>query len=148
MHKDDQQKMELGLQKIIEWCYEQPERLNALIKPEFIKCSSEEQSAEISFSVEDWQLNPRAILHGGMIATIFDVALGALAHYTYSKGGLSTTDLTVSYIRPVSADSVSVKAVIKASGNTLVRVYGEMYSKDSGKLAATAMATYIPIQRR
>ena len=51
-------------------------------------------------------LNPLGTVHGGWISTLLDSAMGCAVHSTLKAGsGFTTVDMTVSFVRPVLANS-------------------------------------------
>ena len=85
-------------------------------------------------------------LHGGIIATLVDEAVGAaMSTFHYSdKGvrGFTTTELSVSYLEGVLTPEVYAEGSILRNGRTLV--VGQADILDStGKLCANGRATYM-----
>jgi uncharacterized protein (TIGR00369 family) len=88
--------------------------------------------------------NPAGLLHGGTAATMLDTAMGAAAHTLCEPGRLSVTlDITITYLRPLTAAS----GTIRASGRVLhmggrnAYVIGEVHDAN-GKLAAHAVGNF------
>jgi uncharacterized protein (TIGR00369 family) len=67
-------------------------------------------------------LNPHGTLHGGVIATILDSAMGAALQSTLPPGvGFTTMQLNVHYLRAVTLDDPAVRAlgqVVHRGGRT------------------------------
>ena len=85
-------------------------------------------------------------LHGGVIATLIDTAIGVALCTLYEVGveikGHTTTELNVSYLEGVLTPELSVEARILRKGRTLV--VGEASVLDgNGKLCASGRATYM-----
>lgn len=80
------------------------------------------------------------MVHGGFVATLLDSALGCAAHSTLPAGtGYTSIDLTISFLRPLSADSGPLTCtgrVIKP-GRRVIFAEGEVVDKD-GRTVATA----------
>ncbi|QUQ67210.1 PaaI family thioesterase [Kutzneria sp. CA-103260] len=56
--------------------------------------------------------NPIGMVHGGVAATLLDSAAGSAVHTTVPAGvGYTTLDLTVHYLRPITADTGAVRAI-------------------------------------
>jgi uncharacterized protein (TIGR00369 family) len=56
--------------------------------------------------------NPIGMVHGGVAATLLDSASGSAVHTTVPAGaGYTTLDLTVHYLRPITADTGTVRAI-------------------------------------
>lgn len=68
---------------------------------------SEVQMGKVRFGgrVGGWQLNSAGVVHGGLVATLCDSAMGCAIHTTMEKGmAYTTSELNVNYIRPVTLD--------------------------------------------
>jgi uncharacterized protein (TIGR00369 family) len=60
--------------------------------------------------------NPLGTMHGGVIATLLDSAMGCAVHSTLQEGdGYTTLELKVNYVRPVLATT----GRIRAEGSTI-----------------------------
>jgi uncharacterized protein (TIGR00369 family) len=56
--------------------------------------------------------NPIGLVHGGLAATLLDSAAGSAVHTTLPAGtGYTSLDLSVRFLRPLTADSGPVRAV-------------------------------------
>lgn len=113
------------------------------MKPDFISCDFKGGESIMSYEVLDWELNPQDMIHGGITSTGFDTSLGMLCHYYVSPYILTTVNLSTSFLRPIRlGDTMIYHSKIKSFGRSLVTVDGEVYLKSTGKLAATATATF------
>lgn len=90
-------------------------------------------------------LNPAGVVHGGVAAALLDLALGAAVQSTVDVGvGLATTDLHVSYLRPLTLGSGKVQCE-----GRVIRVRRRMASVEgsiadpSGRIFAHATATFM-----
>jgi len=85
-------------------------------------------------------------LHGGVIATLIDTAIGASLCTVYDVGreikGHTTTDLNVSYLEGVLTKEVYVTARVLRKGRTLVVGEASVFDQNE-KLCATGRATYM-----
>ena len=45
-------------------------RINDQLEPQFAGCSAEGRSMSISFTAQEWMLNPNGTLHGGMLSVL------------------------------------------------------------------------------
>ena len=74
----------------------------------------------ITFALEphETHYNPLGTVHGGIIATLLDSATGCAVHSVLPAGkGYISLDLTVKYLRPVTAET----GLITATGTVLSR---------------------------
>ena len=96
---------------------------------------------ELTFS--DKCLNPFKTIQGGMIATALDEVTSISVNIlTRDKMLPSSTDIHVTFHRPLFIGKVIGTAKIIKLGKTIVSVEGKLYSLD-GKLAASALHTAI-----
>ena len=85
-------------------------------------------------------------VHGGVISTLLDTALGCAVHTTLGPGeGYATTELSVNFVRPVDAETgrVLVTGEVLHVGKTIATAQGHLVSERTGKLLAHAKATLI-----
>ena len=83
------------------------------------------------------------VVHGGAIASLIDTAM-AFAIITLLAPGekVTTVDLTVSYLRPLTKGRITARAEVVRSGRRLFVVSADVFA-DDGILASTALSTYI-----
>jgi uncharacterized protein (TIGR00369 family) len=92
--------------------------------------------------------NPFGVVHGGFASTLLDLALG---HVSVTVLGsmdkfVSTTDLSVKYLRPLfaSIDQVFCEAEVLRAGRQIVVADAKLVDA-SGKLYATAQSTCLVV---
>ncbi len=136
--------MEAEIKLEIEKIYRnQKDSINAMMKPEFVKCSPDDKTLTIAFPVLEWEKNRAGDMHGGIIASAFDIATGLLARYLAGQNFAPTIRLETVFIRPISiGDVFEVSVKTNMAGRKLIHLYCEGFVKSSGKLAATATASY------
>jgi acyl-CoA thioesterase len=101
--------------------------------------------ATLAFEVRDDLRRNNGIVHGGAIASLIDTAT-AFAIISLLPAGeqTATVDLTITYLRPLSAGRATATARVIRAGRRLISLSAEA-SDHSGKLIATALSTYIRI---
>jgi uncharacterized protein (TIGR00369 family) len=100
-------------------------------------------SAVFSLEPGEHLYNPIGSVHGGVLATLLDSALGCAVHSTLPTGvGYTTVDLNVTYLRPVTRDSgrLTCQAEIVHSGRKVATARARVVDGD-GRLYATATTT-------
>jgi uncharacterized protein (TIGR00369 family) len=86
------------------------------------------------------------VVHGGAIASLIDTATAfAIISVLPPRERVTTVDLTISYLRPVTGGRVKAVARVLRSGQRLFAVSADVFDRD-GKLTATALSTYIKLQ--
>lgn len=92
------------------------------------------------------QANPMGTIHGGVLCTIADAAIG-VAHWIELQEGESFTsiDLRINFFRPVWRDTLTATARALNRGRT-VAYYGCDIVRGDGKLVAHATSTIMTLQ--
>jgi uncharacterized protein (TIGR00369 family) len=85
------------------------------------------------------------VVHGGAIASLIDTATAfAIISVLPQKEKVTTVDLTISYLRPVTVGQLKAVAKVVRAGRRLLTVSADVFDSD-GNLAATALSTYIKL---
>jgi uncharacterized protein (TIGR00369 family) len=102
--------------------------------------------ATIHLTVRDELKQNQGVVHGGAVASLIDTA-AAFAVVTELEAGerVTTTDLTIHYLRPVSSGRLSATARIVRGGRRLFVLSVEV-TNDQQALLATAVTSYIKLQ--
>ncbi|WP_347057331.1 PaaI family thioesterase [Blastococcus sp. HT6-30] len=116
------------------------ERLGA--RPE----SAQDGSARMSFEVTEEHLNPAGTLHGGVLATLVDTAMGLAVRTTTGEGEVpATSQLTVTYLRPGRPGPLQVTARQRTRGEHLTVCEADV--EQEGRALAHAVATFALLAR-
>lgn len=108
--------------------------------------SAEDGSARMTFEVTDEHLNPAGTLHGGVLATLVDTAMGMAVRTTTDEGEVpATSQLTVTYLRPGKPGSLEVTARLRTRGEHLTVCEADV--EQEGKALAHAVATFALLDR-
>jgi uncharacterized protein (TIGR00369 family) len=109
-----------------------------------IKLSREHKDGvTLSCKVKEELTNSKGVLHGGVAASIADVAVGVAIHHHF-KGAraISTVEMKINYFRPVSEGTLYARAHLLRVGSTLS--IGRVDLTDTKKnLVGVAIVTYI-----
>ncbi|MGE4353250.1 MAG: PaaI family thioesterase [Oscillospiraceae bacterium] len=124
--------------------WQQMPMLCAQLKPFPESWDAETMRLRTSFNTADWMGNPINWLHGGIITTIFDNAMGTLAAIHACSSFTPTVSIQVNFLRPVPTEGkVFVDAHITKLGKTLIYLNAELFREGQAhKLSATASAVY------
>ncbi|MGO1172752.1 MAG: PaaI family thioesterase [Actinomycetaceae bacterium] len=95
--------------------------------------------------------NPIGVVHGGLVCTLLDSALGCATHTTLPAGtGYTSIEIKVSYLRPVTAAGGPLTCVgrVTKPGSRVTFAEGEVRDA-SGKVVATASGSLLvfPLER-
>lgn len=105
--------------------------------------SVEPGHAVLSMKLRDDLMRNNGIAHGGAIATLIDSAMAISIMAQLAEGERTVTvDLTIHYLRPISEGTARASARIVRAGRRVITVSAELFG-DDGKLAATAISTYL-----
>jgi uncharacterized protein (TIGR00369 family) len=101
--------------------------------------------ATLGFDIRKELTQNHGVVHGGAIASLIDSATAfAIISLLAPKEKVTTVDLTISYLRPLTKGRVTAVAKVVRAGRRLFVVSADV--RDSaGKLAATALSTYIKL---
>jgi len=102
--------------------------------------------ATIHLKVRDDFRQNQGVVHGGVIASVIDTA-SAFAVVTQLEQGdrVTTTDLTIHYLRPVTEGEIRAAARIVRSGRRLFVISVEVWDSRQA-LIATAVTGYIKLK--
>jgi acyl-CoA thioesterase len=94
----------------------------------------------VSVQVRDFLKNPQGTLHGGIIATIFDISMGHLLNHALGGAGV-TLEMKVQYLRAVRTGSVTCEARFNKKGRTINYLEAKMFDSEK-KPVAVATSTW------
>lgn len=114
-----------------------------MIEPCLIACDCAEMSTLIGFPAKSWEVNPNGVIHGGIIATMLDTAMG-ITTIAITDTLTPTIDLHISYLRPCPADGmIAVRSSISMAGGSIIYVRAEMFdTREPDKLIATSAGSF------
>ena len=107
-------------------------------------CDLKSGEVTICLDVRDDLKQNRGVVHGGAIASVIDTA-SAFAILTKIENDetVTTTDLTIHYLRPITTGRLLARAQIVRGGRRRFVVHVDL--ENEGKLAATAVTGYLKI---
>ncbi len=124
----------------------QKDLINGMMRAEAAGCSYEEGTLSFAFPVQKWQTNRVGNLHGGIIATAFDLTVAALARFYAGANFAPTVSLDIKYVRPAKeGDTIIVTARRISAGRRISQLVCEAADKATGKVIATGASVYLNI---
>ena len=107
----------------------------------------------VVFSMEPLEAhqNPLGTVHGGIITTLLDSAMGCAVHTTLPVGGMYTTlELKANFLRPSFAggERLLCEGTVLNRGSTAVLVEATVTGADSGKKIAHGVSTCLILPPR
>ena len=143
MDKNDQIRLEESICEDIAAMFADYRTFNGMMRPELIECSFEEKTMTAAFPVLEWQKNRAGTMHGGLIGSAFDIAMGLLARGLAGQKDAATIQLDTVFIRQIPmGDTFIVCVKANHAGRNLTHLSGEGFIKSTGKIAATAKCSY------
>ncbi|MEP6569112.1 MAG: PaaI family thioesterase [Acidobacteriota bacterium] len=102
-------------------------------------------AATLALEIRKELTQNHGVVHGGAIASLIDTAMAfAIISLLRPKEKVTTVDLTISYLRPLTEGRITARAKVVRAGRRLFVVSADVFSAD-GKLASTALSTYIKL---
>lgn len=102
-------------------------------------------TATLAFTVRKKLMQNQGRLHGGAIASLIDSTTAfAILSLLEPEERVTTVDLTISYLRPVTKGRLRAVARVVRGGRRLFVVTAQVFT-DDGNLASTALSTYIRV---
>ena len=121
----------------------EPGRVNDMLAPEPLSCDPETQTAKIRFEAKDWECNHRGELHGGAVASMFDVSMGMTVLAFTEHNSVATADLSVSYIRPFTGKTFIIDVNVIRAGRSMARMRAIATDESTGKVLASATSNFV-----
>jgi uncharacterized protein (TIGR00369 family) len=102
---------------------------------------SDDGRARIAFEAREEHLNPAGTLHGGVLATLVDTAMGLAVRSAIGEDDVpATSQLTVTYLRPGKPGPLSVTAQVRTRGEHLTVCDADV--EQDGRELVHAVATF------
>lgn len=103
--------------------------------------TSGDGEARLHLDVTDRHLNLAGTVHGGVLASLVDMAMGEAVRSSTGEDDVpATSQLTITYLRPGSSGSLSVTATVSKQGADLTICEADV--EQEGETLAHAMATF------
>ncbi|MCW2680251.1 MAG: thioesterase superfamily protein [Frankiales bacterium] len=99
----------------------------------------EEGTGRVCLDAGEEHLNPHGTVHGGVLATMIDVAMGTAVATTGGESPV-TVSLTVTYLEPGQPGTLVATARVRKRGKRLIVVEAEVVQGDD--VVADALATF------
>lgn len=144
MQSENTQQMRRIIERFIETLAREDEgKINRMMAYTLVDCDYEKMTLTYAFEVCDWMLNPAGSMHGGILATAFDIAFGSLSVILSDLKRCPTISLNCNFVRPIMAgDTLIVTANCVSAGKSVCHHIGTAISKNSGKVIGTATGEF------
>jgi len=104
-----------------------------------LELSYPDDTCVVTFEPADFLFNPQGTLHGGVIATVLDIAMGHLLHRASGPG--STLEMKTQYLKAVRSGRLTCTGRFLRRGREISYLAAEMVDA-SGDPVAFATATW------
>ncbi len=101
--------------------------------------SAEDGTAHVRVEAGEMHLNPHGTVHGGVLATMIDVAMGTAVATTGGESPV-TVSLAVTYLEPGRIGRLEARAHVRKRGARLMVVEAEVVQ--GGDVVADALGTF------
>jgi len=109
-----------------------------------ISIDDSSNQVSVSMEVHEDHTNRHGNMHGGLIATVLDTAMGATASFVRGNNGeipFSTISMTVNFLTPMALGTITATGRIMGGGYKTVFVEGEAHDQN-GTLVAQSTGTF------
>src|SRR5215207_9319764 len=108
--------------------------------------SADDGTARLRFEAAEEHLNPAGTLHGGVLATLVDTAMGQAVRTATGEDDVpATSQLTVTYLRPGKPGALTVTARVRTRGEHLTVCDADV--EQDGRGLVHAVATFALLHR-
>ena len=140
----DKQLFEERIQFFVKQRQRQEGTINAMMNMELVSFDFDKKEVVLAFPVEQWQLNPAGNMHGGMIATALDIAMGCVAYCSKEVSFTPTIQMAVNFVGSIPYGEVLiVKAIGDHMGSRLSQLRAIATLQSNQKVVATANGSYV-----
>lgn len=108
--------------------------------------NEEERTCSITSPVSDIMLNPTGIIHGGVLSTIADTAMGHL-NFHFKDAPYVTLEMKTSFFKAVSTGKITATARYVKEGYKLVFMECDVVNED-GDLLCTTTGTFYRYEKK
>lgn len=92
-------------------------------------------------SIDKVHLNPNGVVHGGVLFTMIDTAMGLATMTVLDQGRCASIELHLRFIRPATSGVIEARATVVSRGRRIVQLEARIHDS-VGTLLATATGTF------
>lgn len=119
------QALDDALSRLISSC--DPEQPNLHGCPRLVCCDGPSLTVELEYDTKPWAANPMGVVHGGVLATILDTAMGLTCCSLY-RHFTPTISMNIVYSRPVPIpETIRVRVTVILAGRTTAQLQALLY---------------------
>lgn len=122
---------------------QKPPHYRDLIGEEVVR--TERDETEVRIAVKPYLLNRTGVVHGGVICTLMDEAIGWAAHNSVGEGGqVVTAELKTNFLTAATSGTLTGRGRVIRQGKHLVVGEGDILDQE-GRLLARGLGTWMII---
>lgn len=119
------QAVQNALERLVSSCA--PDQPNLYPCPRLVSCDGPSLTIELEHDTKPWMANPMGIVHGGVLATILDNAMGITCRCLYNHF-CPTISMNVTYSRPVPiSETIRLRVEVILAGSTTAQLQALIY---------------------
>jgi len=119
---------------------------DGMFEPEFISYDDDSQTLVMRFSVLNWEVNSKSVMHGAAVTGILDYAMGILSNDVTAGRFAPSASISVRFIKAIPSDAnIIVTGKIVSEGKRIINLISEARIEGSNILAADATGIYTPV---
>lgn len=120
---------------------QKPSHYRDLIGEQVVR--SEDGETEVQIQVKPFLLNRGRVVHGGVICTLMDEAVGWAVHNSLGEGGQAVTaELKINFLAAATSGTITGRGRVVRQGKHLVIGEGDVLDQD-GRLLARGLGTWM-----
>ena len=122
----------------------QADSINTSLPLTFVKASYEQKTLEMSVKATPWTRNVSGIMHGGAIASAFDITMGLLCKAYANVSFSPTISLQINFCKPVPIGTcLHIQAKLSSVNRKFFQVQAESWAEDNpDTILTTASAIF------
>jgi len=94
--------------------------------------------------INETHLNPNGVVHGGVLFTLTDTAMGMATMTVLNEGRCASIEIHLRFLRPVSSGLIEAHATVVRQGRRVIHLESRIHD-DAGTLVATGTSTFAVI---
>ncbi len=104
--------------------------------------------ARCRIHLDDRHLNPNGSLHGGVLFTLLDLAMGLATNTNLEQNEIcATSEIHIRYLKPVFRGPVEATATVLNVGTGVVQLEAKA-ANAAGEIVASATGSFVKLERR
>ncbi len=103
--------------------------------------------AVAALDVSDRHLNPNGVVHGGVVFTLVDTAMGRATMSVLDEGRIcASIEVSVRYLRPVGGGRLVATATVLWAGRRIVHLEGAVHAEGDDRPVAVLQGSFAVIE--